>query len=139
MIKPKWPFVRRCLLRNQQTNAAPRSSALSRAESLGPELAPPRGLPIFLAIGNRLNFSTGRPCLVEERKYTKRHEWISATSGGRDERVGLTQYCQDALGDIVFAQLPEVGLRVKKFDECGTLESVKAASEVYAPLDGGIA
>ena len=57
-------------------------------------------------------------------------------SGGKDERVGVTNYAQDALGDIVFVQLPDVGTEVKRYQECGALESVKAASDVYAPLDG---
>ena len=79
-------------------------------------------------------FSTGTS--LPQRKYTKRHEWISMKSGGKDERVGVTNYAQDALGDIVFVQLPDVGTEVKRYQECGALESVKAASDVYAPLDG---
>jgi len=81
-------------------------------------------------------FSTGSSS--SQRKYTKRHEWISTTRDGIDERVGVTDYCQDALGDIVFVQLPDVGMEVKRYDECGALESVKAASDVYAPLDGKV-
>jgi len=81
-------------------------------------------------------FSTGTS--LPQRKYTKRHEWISMKSGGKDERVGVTNYAQDALGDIVFVQLPDVGTEVKRYQECGALESVKAASDVYAPLDGKV-
>ena len=79
------------------------------------------------------NFSTGRP--VNKRKYTNRHEWISMTDD-QTGRVGISDYAQDALGDIVYVAMPEVGLQVKRYDECGAVESVKAASEIYAPLDG---
>ena len=76
--------------------------------------------------------STGVPDLAKtDVKFSKRHEWIS-----KDGRVGVTHYAQDALGDIVYVAMPEVGLVVKRYDVCGALESVKAASEVYSPLDG---
>lgn len=83
-----------------------------------------------------LQFSTGPS--TWQRKYSKRHEWISTTSGGKKERVGTTSYAQDALGDIVFVQLPDVGAKVKRYDECGAVESVKAATDIYAPLDGTV-
>ena len=88
------------------------------------------------ALSSRLSlnhFSTGRP--VYNRKYTNRHEWISMTDD-QTGRVGISDYAQDALGDIVYVAMPEVGLEVKKYDECGAVESVKAATEIYAPLDG---
>jgi len=81
------------------------------------------------------NISTGRP--VNKRKYTNRHEWISMTDD-QTGRVGISDYAQDALGDIVYVAMPEVGLQVKRYDECGAVESVKAASEIYAPLDGTV-
>ena len=69
-------------------------------------------------------------------KYTEEHEWLDA-----DEdlvSVGITKYAADQLGDIVFIELPEVGDTVKKGDEIVVIESVKAASDITAPLDGEI-
>lgn len=83
-------------------------------------------------------FSSGAPDFgkidTSNIKFTKRHEWISR----KDGRVGVTHYAQDALGDIVYAKGPDIGLKVKRYDVCGALESVKAASEIYAPLDGSL-
>lgn len=69
-------------------------------------------------------------------KYTEDHEWIDAD--GDTATVGITDYAQNALGDVVFVELPEVGASFAKGDEVAVVESVKAASEVYAPLDGEI-
>ncbi|XP_063838154.1 glycine cleavage system H protein-like [Ostrinia nubilalis] len=68
------------------------------------------------------------------RYYTKKHEWVSVSDN--IGTVGISSYAQDALGEVVFAQLPEVGREVAAGDECGALESVKAASEVYTPVSG---
>lgn len=68
--------------------------------------------------------------------YTEDHEWIEAD--GDIATVGITDYAQKALGDVVFVEVPEVGGAVSKGDEVAVVESVKAASEVYAPLDGEI-
>ena len=65
----------------------------------------------------------------ETYKYTTDHEWIDLGSG----RMGITDYAQKQLGDIVFLELPEVGKTVKKGEQLGTVESVKAVSEVFAP------
>ena len=67
-------------------------------------------------------------------KYTKDHEWIR--TGGSEARVGITDYAQKQLGDIVYLELPEVGRRLSKGDVFGTIESVKAVSELYAPVSG---
>ena len=67
-------------------------------------------------------------------KYTKDHEWIRA--GGDEARVGITDYAQKQLGDVVYLELPEVGKRLSKGDVFGTIESVKAVSELYAPVAG---
>jgi glycine cleavage system H protein len=67
-------------------------------------------------------------------KYTNDHEWIDFTTG----RMGITDYAQKQLGDIVFLELPEVGKTVKKGDQCGSVESVKAVSEIFAPVSGTI-
>ena len=70
------------------------------------------------------------------RKYTKDHEWISMD--GSIGTVGISEYAQVQLGDVVFVEVPEIGMSYKKGDEAAVVESVKAASEVYAPVDGEI-
>ena len=69
-------------------------------------------------------------------KYTKDHEWVKIT--GSQARVGITDYAQKQLGDVVYLELPEVGRKVKKGDVFGTIESVKAVSELYAPVSGEV-
>jgi glycine cleavage system H protein len=69
-------------------------------------------------------------------KYTKDHEWI-ALEGDRGT-VGITDYAQQQLGDVVFVELPEVGVKVKQGQSFGTIESVKAVSELYSPVTGEI-
>jgi glycine cleavage system H protein len=70
-------------------------------------------------------------------KYTKDHEWVDV-SGDRG-RVGITDYAQQQLGDVVYVELPEVGARLKQGQSFGTIESVKAVSELYAPMSGEVA
>jgi len=75
----------------------------------------------------------------EDLKYTSEHEWVRA--GGGDDgtvRVGITQYAQDALGDIVFVQLPDVGEDVEAGNTVGELESTKSVSDIYAPVSGTV-
>ncbi|XP_054732836.1 glycine cleavage system H protein, mitochondrial [Anastrepha obliqua] len=74
--------------------------------------------------------------LLAERRYTEKHEWVSVD--GTTATVGISEYAQDALGDVVFAQLPDPGTALQQHDECGALESVKAASELYSPLSGKV-
>ena len=69
-------------------------------------------------------------------KYTKDHEWVRVDGG--QARVGITDYAQKQLGDIVYLELPEVGRTVNKGDVFGTIESVKAVSELYAPVSGEV-
>lgn len=69
-------------------------------------------------------------------KYTDDHEWISVD--GEEATVGITDYAQEQLGDVVFVELPDVGKTVGKSDEAAVVESVKAAGEVYAPVGGEI-
>jgi glycine cleavage system H protein len=69
-------------------------------------------------------------------KYTKDHEWVRV-SGDR-AHVGITEYAQKQLGDVVYLELPEVGRTVNKGDVFGTIESVKAVSELYAPVSGEV-
>ena len=68
--------------------------------------------------------------------YTEDHEWIRFENG--EATVGITEYAQEQLGDLVFVELPEAGRQVKKGDAAVVVESVKAASDVYAPVDGEI-
>ena len=71
-----------------------------------------------------------------DRRYTKDHEWVSV-SGSRG-RVGITDYAQRQLGDVVFVELPDVGRSVLQGQACGTIESVKAVSELYSPVSGKV-
>ncbi|XP_068633767.1 glycine cleavage system H protein-like [Battus philenor] len=68
--------------------------------------------------------------------YTKKHEWVAVN--GDIGTIGISHYAQDALGEVVFAQLPDVGRQVALGEECGALESVKAASEIFSPISGTI-
>jgi glycine cleavage system H protein len=68
--------------------------------------------------------------------FTKDHEWIEVD--GESATVGITHYAQEQLGDVVFVELPAIGKRVKAGGEAAVVESVKAASEVYAPVDGEV-
>lgn len=69
-------------------------------------------------------------------KYTKDHEWVRVS--GSQAHVGITDYAQKQLGDVVYLELPEVGRKVAKGDVFGTIESVKAVSELYAPVSGEV-
>ncbi|XP_022194970.1 glycine cleavage system H protein, mitochondrial [Nilaparvata lugens] len=71
-----------------------------------------------------------------ERLYTNKHEWILMQ--GNTGTVGISHYAQESLGDVVYAQLPDVGTIINKQDEVGALESVKAASELYSPISGKV-
>jgi glycine cleavage system H protein len=70
-------------------------------------------------------------------KYTQSHEWVKQEADG-SVTIGITDHAQEALGDIVFLELPEPGLMVKVGEECAVVESVKAASDIYAPLAGEV-
>lgn len=67
-------------------------------------------------------------------KFTRTHEWISTDTN--EQRMGITEHAQDCLGDMVFVELPKVGTIVQAGDELGVIESVKAASDFYAPISG---
>ena len=70
-------------------------------------------------------------------KYTKDHEWIDIA--GDRGKVGITDYAQQQLGDVVYVELPEVGVKLKQGQSFGTIESVKAVSELYSPVSGEVA
>jgi glycine cleavage system H protein len=72
-----------------------------------------------------------------ELKYTKSHEWVRQEADGT-VTVGITDHAQEALGDIVFLELPDAGRTVKAGEECAVVESVKAASDIYAPVSGEV-
>ena len=72
----------------------------------------------------------------EELKYTDQHEWTRIESDSAT--IGITDYAQQSLGDIVYVELPEIGTEVKKGEEFGAIESVKAASDTYSPLTGEV-
>jgi glycine cleavage system H protein len=72
----------------------------------------------------------------EDLKYSKEHEWVLVE--GNVATVGITDYAQDQLGDIVFVELPAVGDKVSKEDAFGVVESVKAVSDIYAPVSGKV-
>jgi glycine cleavage system H protein len=69
-------------------------------------------------------------------KYTKDHEWVEL-SGDR-AKVGITEYAQQQLGDVVYLELPDVGVKLKQGQSFGTIESVKAVSDLYSPLSGEV-
>ena len=73
----------------------------------------------------------------ENLKYTAAHQWVRVESDGT-ATVGITDYAQEQLGDVVFVQQPEIGRRVKRGEDCAVVESVKAASDIPAPLSGEI-
>lgn len=73
---------------------------------------------------------------MSEVRYSKDHEWVKID--GDTATVGITHYAQEQLGDVVFVELPEVGKKVEQGKEMATVESVKAASEVYAPISGEV-
>ena len=73
----------------------------------------------------------------QDRRYTKEHEWVLME--GDRARVGITDYAQKQLGDVVFLELPDVGRSLKAHETFGTVESVKAVSELFAPVAGEVA
>jgi len=73
----------------------------------------------------------------ENLRYTKEHEWIDELSSTKF-RIGITDYAQSALGDIVYIQLPKIGSDVKANSVCGEVESTKSVSEIYAPISGKV-
>ena len=72
-----------------------------------------------------------------DRRYTKEHEWVRVDDGVGT--VGVTDYAQDQLGDIVYLDLPAAGTPVKQFEKLGEIESVKAVSDLYSPVSGEVA
>ena len=74
----------------------------------------------------------------DDRRYTQEHEWVLAGDGG-GVRMGISEYAQDALGDVVYVELPAVGKTVAKGDPIAEVESTKSVADVYAPVAGTVA
>jgi glycine cleavage system H protein len=73
-----------------------------------------------------------------ELKYTAAHEWVRVQDDSQTVRVGITDYAQEALGDVVYVSLPEVGSEVSAGTACGEVESTKSVSDLYAPVSGTV-
>ncbi|MGW3729889.1 glycine cleavage system protein H, partial [Streptomyces sp. NPDC000851] len=73
----------------------------------------------------------------QQLRYSKEHEWLSAVEDGV-ATVGITEFAANALGDVVYAQLPEVGSTVAAGETCGELESTKSVSDLYSPVSGEV-
>ncbi|XP_059523293.1 glycine cleavage system H protein, mitochondrial [Myotis daubentonii] len=113
---------------------AVRAAACSLRTAWAPAApCPPR--PWGLRAGAIRTLRTG-PNLLLVRKFTEKHEWITTENG--IGTVGISNFAQEALGDVVYCSLPEIGTKLNKQDEFGALESVKAASELYSPLSGEV-
>jgi glycine cleavage system H protein len=74
--------------------------------------------------------------VLADLKYTKEHEWVKVD--GKIATIGVTDYAQGELGDIVFVELPEIGAAVSQMGKCGTIEAVKAVSEMFSPVSGKV-
>ncbi|KAI9881798.1 MAG: glycine cleavage system H-protein subunit [Watsoniomyces obsoletus] len=75
---------------------------------------------------------------VLEKKYTEDHEWVELSGDGKTGTMGITEYAAKQLGDVVFVELPELGLEVNKGDPIGAVESVKSASDIMTPVTGRV-
>ncbi|ELZ29382.1 glycine cleavage system protein H [Halogeometricum pallidum JCM 14848] len=76
--------------------------------------------------------------IPDDRRYAESHEWAKKTDAEGVVRIGITDFAQDELGDIVFAELPEVGDELSEGDEFGVIESIKAVSDIYSPVTGTV-
>ena len=74
----------------------------------------------------------------DDLRYSKEHEWVRADDGEDGATIGITSFAADELGDIVFVELPEVGAKLSQFGTFGVVESVKAVSDLYAPVSGEV-
>jgi glycine cleavage system H protein len=74
----------------------------------------------------------------DDLRYTAEHEWVRGSDGSNTVRLGITDYAQEALGDVVYVSLPEVGASVEKGTAVGEVESTKSVSDIFAPLSGTV-
>jgi len=91
----------------------------------------------IISITDTRNFFVGH-CLKSDRLYTQKHEWITLDTTKAIGTIGITDFAQEALGDVVYVELPEIGIHLDSGGTAGTIESVKAASDVYAPVSGEV-
>ncbi|XP_034536876.1 glycine cleavage system protein H (aminomethyl carrier), b [Notolabrus celidotus] len=118
----------RAALRCLSTNFSPRLPQLSSAAQVSAaRLVWRSGSPRTLSTTSALSTAL---------KFTDKHEWVQVE--GEIGIVGISSYAQEALGDVVYCGLPEIGQRLEQMEEFGALESVKAASELYSPLTGEV-
>jgi glycine cleavage system H protein len=75
---------------------------------------------------------------LQERFYTKKHEWVQLLNNQNEVRIGISDYAQNALGDVVYCELPAIGTKFQRDQAFATLESVKAVAECFMPIDGEI-
>lgn len=95
-------------------------------------------LPVSFKLA-RVIAKTVIPTRLSSRLFTEKHEWISVSKADQKVgRVGISNHAQEALGDVVYVQSPEVGTKYSQFDEVGAIESVKAASELLTPVSGEV-
>ncbi|CAF2313355.1 unnamed protein product [Rotaria sp. Silwood2] len=76
--------------------------------------------------------------VFQERYYTKKHEWVQMINNKNEVRIGISDFAQNALGDVVYCELPTVGTKLKREETFATLESVKAVADCFMPVDGEI-
>jgi glycine cleavage system H protein len=76
---------------------------------------------------------------LDNLRFTKEHEWVAAEDGSEVVTIGITDFAQGELGDVVFVELPEVGAELKASDTMGTIEAVKTVADLFAPLSGVVA
>jgi len=91
--------------------------------------------PLTVSLTQRRQFSVSTSGLLQ-RHFTEKHEWVMIN--GNIGTVGVSHHAQEALGDVVYVQPPEVGADIEQGSECGAVESVKAASEIYSPVSGSV-
>ncbi|GFY62009.1 glycine cleavage system H protein, mitochondrial [Trichonephila inaurata madagascariensis] len=82
------------------------------------------------------NRQFSKTCILSNRKYSEKHEWI--TIDGNIGTVGVSNYAQEALGDVVYVQTPEIDQTIGRDEEAGVIESVKAVNEIYSPVSGKV-
>ncbi|SEP01059.1 glycine cleavage system H protein [Halogranum amylolyticum] len=76
--------------------------------------------------------------IPNDRRYAESHEWAKETDSGGLVRIGISDFAQDELGDIVFVELPDVGDELDEGDQFGVIESIKAVSDIYSPVSGTV-
>lgn len=113
------------------------SRTIAVSSSLRYNLSKEALLQVTASNFTRVNLCSRR--FLSDRRYSEKHEWISVNANDKTiGTVGISHYAQEALGDVVYVQTPEVGAQYNQEDEVGAVESVKAANEIYTPVSGTI-